>query len=339
MTRSRLDFEKPIGELEAQIQEIRALKRQAEAQGESPEQLARLEEQIQALERDLQSLIASTFSNLSRWDKTRMARHELRPYSLDYIRLMCEDFLELHGDRQFGDDGAIVGGLARMAGRPILVVGHQKGRDAKERVRRNFGSAKPEGYRKALRLMKLAEKLRRPILCLVDTPAADASVESEERGISGAIALNSREMSLLTVPVLVVIIGEGGSGGAVGLGVGDRVLMLEHSVYSVIPPEGCAAILWRDPARAADAAECLKLTAEDALAFGVVDEVIAEPLGGAHRDYEATAERVKESVLRHLSEVEALTVEEMLDRRYRRLRGLGAYLDTALEELPRAAAV
>ncbi|HEY3283167.1 MAG TPA: acetyl-CoA carboxylase carboxyltransferase subunit alpha [Armatimonadota bacterium] len=332
MSRSRLDFEKKIGEVEAQIQEIRDLKHQAEIQGESPEQLARLEGLILDLEHDLRGVMVTTYSNLSRWDKTRMARHELRPYSLDYARLMCEDFTELHGDRLFGDDGAIVGGLARLGGRSVLLVGHQKGRDAKERVRRNFGSAKPEGYRKALRLMKMAEKLGRPIVCLVDTPAADASPDAEERGISTAIAENSRDMSLLGVPVIVVVIGEGGSGGAIGLGVGDRVLMLEHSVYSVIPPEGCAAIIWRDKGRGVDAAECLKLTAQDALSFGVVDEVLPEPLGGAHRDYEAAASAVREAVLRHLLEVESLGPEEMLEQRYQRFRRQGVYFDSLLED-------
>jgi acetyl-CoA carboxylase carboxyl transferase subunit alpha len=263
------------------------------------------------------------YSNLTAWDRTLIARHQRRPFTLDYLRLICDDFVELHGDRAFADDAAMVGGLARIGDRWLVVVGQQKGRDIHERQKRNFGSARPEGYRKALRLMKAAEKFGRPVLCLVDTPAADCSVGAEERGISEAIARNMHEMFLIRVPIIVVNIGEGGSGGAIGIGVGDRVLMLEHAIYSVIPPEGCAAILWRDARRGNEAAERLRLTAEHALRYGVIDEIVPEPLGGAHRDYDEVARSVREAVLRHLEEVERLPLEERLDRRYLRFRRIG----------------
>jgi acetyl-CoA carboxylase carboxyl transferase subunit alpha len=260
-----------------------------------------------------------------------IARHPDRPYTLDYIRFIFDEFQELHGDRLFGDDPAIVGGIARVGERWVTVIGHQKGRDIHERSFRNFGSARPEGYRKALRLMKLAELCRRPVICFVDTPAADPTVPSEERGISEAIARNMQEMFMLTAPIIVVLSGEGGSGGALGLGVGDRVLMLEHAVYSVIPPQGCAAILWRDPARAAErapeAATALKLTAENALHFGVVDEIIPEPRGGAHRSPEGAAAVVKDALLRHLPALEAMGDEQRLSARYDRFRRLGEYAE------------
>ena len=320
MRRHVLEFEQPIAEVEGRIAELRAY---AEEHGVD------VSEQVEELEHLVQTLMRDIFTKLSPWDKVQMARHPLRPYTLDYIRLICDDFNELHGDRRFGDDPALVGGLATFDGRPVMVVGHQKGRDAKERAHRNFGSARPEGYRKALRLAELAQKFGRPLLCFVDTPAADCSVDAEERGISEAIATNMREMALLKIPTVSVILGEGGSGGAVGLATTDRVLILEHSIYSVIPPESCAAILWRDSDRAPEAAEALKLTAESALRFGVVDEVIAEPLGGAHRNYDATAQAVKAALSRHLAELDRMPPEELLQSRYERFRRLGEYEEQA----------
>jgi acetyl-CoA carboxylase carboxyl transferase subunit alpha len=311
-----LDFEKPIAQLEERIAQVKRLTREEGI--DRSQEIAVLEAHVERLRREI-------YQNLTPWDKTLIARHPARPFTLDYVRLICDDFTELHGDRLFGDDPAMVAGLARIGDRRLLVIGQQKGRDIHERQRRNFGSARPEGYRKALRLMKLAEKFGRPIVSLVDTPAADAGVASEERGISEAIARNMREMFLLTVPIIVVNIGEGGSGGAIGIGVGDRVLMLEHAVYSVIPPEGCAAIIWKDAKRGPEAAERLRITAEHALRFGVVDEVIAEPLGGAHRDYDRAAKAVREAVLRHLEEVERMPAAERLERRYLRFRRIGEY--------------
>lgn len=314
--RTVLDFEKPIAELDANIE---ALKRITAEQGIDKSK------EIAALERDRERLLREIFRKLTPWDRTLLARHPQRPYSLDYIRAIFDDFVELHGDRQFGDDGAVVGGMAWLDGKPVMVIGQQKGRDLKERQRRNFGMAKPEGYRKALRLMHLAGKFGRPVVTFVDTPAADPGVESEGRGISEAIARNLREMILLKVPILSVVIGEGGSGGALGIAVADRVLMQEYAIYSVIPPEGCAAILWRDPKRAPEAAEALKLTAQDALQFGVVDEVIEEPLGGAHRNPMVAAQRVKEALLRHLPPLQKLSVSKLRESRYDRYRNLGVW--------------
>jgi acetyl-CoA carboxylase carboxyl transferase subunit alpha len=316
MRRHVLEFEKPIAEVESQMA---SLKTYAE------EHNIDVSEQTREMEAIIEKLTSEIFSNLTPWDKVQMARHELRPYTLDYIRLIFDDFVELHGDRAFGDDPAMVGGMATLDAEPVMVLGHQKGRDVKERNLRNFGSAKPEGYRKALRLAKMAEKFKRPLICFIDTPAADCSVDAEDRGISEAIARNMRDFALLNIPTLSVIIGEGGSGGAVGLSSTDRVLMLEHSIFSVIPPEGCAAILWRDANRAPEAAEALKLTSEGALEFGAVEEIIPEPLGGAHRNYERTAANVKDAVTRHLHELKTLRLEELKRRRYERYRGLGRY--------------
>jgi acetyl-CoA carboxylase carboxyl transferase subunit alpha len=283
--------------------------------------------EIAALETRKDQLMRDVYSSLSPWDRTLLARHPKRPYALDFVRLICDDFMELHGDRGFADDPAMIGGVARLGERWITVIGQQKGRDIHERSRRNFGSARPEGYRKAVRLMRLSEKCRRPILCLVDTPAADCSVDSEARGISEAIASAMQAMFLLKVPIVVTLIGEGGSGGAIGIGIGDRVLMLEHAIYSVIPPEGCAAILWRDAGKGAAAAAALRLTAHDALHFGAVDEVIPEPLGGAHRNGVATAATLKDAVERHLGELEMLTTDQLLNQRYLRFRRLGEYAE------------
>ena len=322
---SVLDFEKPIAELEAQIEEI---KRLTTEEGEDRS------EEIAALEEHRERLMRQIFSNLTPWDKTLLARHPRRPYTLDFVRLMFDDYLELHGDRLFVDDKAMVGGIGVLDGRQVVFVGQQKGRDLKERQYRNFGSAKPEGYRKALRLMKLAEEFGRPIICLVDTPAADCSVGAEERGISEAIARNLLEMSLLAVPVIVAVLGEGGSGGAIGIGVGNRILMLEHAIYSVIPPEGCAAILWRDPTRGPDAAAALKITSQDALELGVIDEIIPEPLGGAHRNVEATAGNLKDAILRHLADLMSVPGPELAAQRYEKFRQMGRFLaDPELAEL------
>ncbi|HEX2999507.1 MAG TPA: acetyl-CoA carboxylase carboxyltransferase subunit alpha [Armatimonadota bacterium] len=316
--RNLLDFEKPLQNLQQQIEE---LKRFTAAQG-----IDRSRE-IEALEAQLSAVMEKIYTQLKPWDKVQLARHPERPYTLDYIRLIFDDFVEMHGDRVYGDDGAIVGGMAQLDGEPVMVVGHQKGRDIKERTLRNFGSARPEGYRKAMRLMKLAEKMGRPIISFVDTPAADCSVGAEERGISEAIARNQMEMSVLTVPVVVAVTGEGGSGGAIALAVGDRILMLEHAIYSVIPPEGCAAILWRDPAKAPQAANALKLTAQEAHRLEIVDQIVPEPLGGAHRDYAGAAQSLKQALVENLTELRRVPEQALVDQRYRKLRGLGRYLE------------
>jgi acetyl-CoA carboxylase carboxyl transferase subunit alpha len=315
-----LELDRPLAELEERIAEVK--RRTAE---EGVDRSA----EIAALETTYKKLMKDIYSNLTPWEKTLLARHPKRPYTLDYVASMTEDFLEMHGDRTFGDDAAIIAGMARLGRRWVMVIGHQKGRDIHQRNARNFGSARPEGYRKALRLMRLAEKCRRPIICIVDTPAADCSVGAEERGISEAIAHTMRDMFTLTVPVVVALTGEGGSGGAIGIGVGDRVLMLEHAIYSVIPPEGCAAILWRDAARGPDAAKALRLTAHDALHFGIVDEILAEPLGGAHRDPPGAAATLRAALERNLDELEALTPDQRLNQRYLRFRRLGDFAEMA----------
>jgi len=319
---SILDFEKPIAELDDQIAQI---KRLTAEQGEDRS------EEIAALEADRDRLIEEIFANLTPWDKTLIARHPKRPYTLDYARSIFDDYTELHGDRLFADDHAMVGGIATLDDRRVMFVGQQKGRDLKDRQHRNFGSAKPEGYRKALRLAKVAAKFGRPVICFVDTPAADVSVGAEERGISESIARNMMEMAVLETPIVVVVIGEGGSGGAIGIGVGDRVLMQEHSIYSVIPPEGCAAIIWRDPTRAKEAADALKLTAQEALKLGVIDAVIPEPLGGAHRNMEAAARSVKTAIVKCLDELEKLSIPKLLDKRYKKFRGMGAFAEPPAE--------
>lgn len=311
-----LDFEKPIAELDGNIAEIIRL-----SEAEGVDRSAEIEE----LEQHRDRLIAEIFANLSPWDKTLLARHPSRPYTMDYIRTVFDDFVELHGDRVFADDNAIIGGFAFLNGKPVMVIGHQKGRDLKDRQFRNFGSAKPEGYRKALRLMEMAQKFGCPIISFVDTPAADCSVGSEERGISEAIARNMREMAMLKVPVVVAVVGEGGSGGAIGIAVGNKVLMQENAIYSVIPPEGCAAILWRDPAKGPEAAEALRITAQHALENGVIDEVIPEPLGGAHRNYEAAALNVKDAIVRSLAALEKLSPNKLVEQRYKKFRQMGVF--------------
>ncbi len=311
------EFDKTIAELEAQIEKLERVTR---------EQGVDKSAEIAQLKAEVPHLIQERYGNLTPWDTVQLARNQKRPFTLDFVRLMFSDWTELHGDRRFGDDGAMIGGIARLDDDLwVTVIGQQKGRDATERHKRNFGYCKPEGYRKALRLMQLAEKFGRPIVCIVDTPAADPSVPSEERGISAAIAQNIHDMFLIRVPIIVVITGEGGSGGALGIAIGDRVLMLEHAIYSVIPPEGCAAILWRDKDRGSDAAKELRLTARHAQEFGVVDEIVPEPMGAAHRDFDATGKALREALLRHLREVQALTEEERLQARYQKFRKLGPY--------------
>ena len=316
MPLSFLEFEKPIAELEAKIDELRFVSSDAEVN--IGEEIARLRARSRAL-------TMSIFANLTPWQVAQLARHPQRPYTLDYAAAICEEFYELHGDRMYADDLAIVGGLARFGGRSIMLIGHQTGRDTKERVRRNYGMPKPEGYRKALRLMKMAERFRLPVVTLVDTPGAYPGVGSEERNQSEAIARNLFEMSRLRVPVITVVIGEGGSGGALAVGVCDRLIMLQYSVYSVISPEGCASILWKSADKKELAAEAMGITAERLDKFGLVDEIVKEPLGGAHRDPQVVADALQESLLRHLNEVTQWPEEELVARRYARLRAQGVY--------------
>jgi acetyl-CoA carboxylase carboxyl transferase subunit alpha len=327
-----LDFEKSIAELDKNISAYRDA---ASDRGQDYEQV------ISDLESTRQRLLEEIFSHLTPWDQVLLARHQNRPYSLDYIRMMCEDFVELRGDRHVADDQAIVGGPARIDGKRVMLIGQQKGRDIKERALRNFGIAKPEGYRKAIRLMKLAEKLRMPVVTLVDTSGADSNPDSEGRAICEAIAVNLMQMSALTTPIVCVVIGEGGSGGALGIAVADRVLMLEHAIYSVITPEGCAAILdtfGRDPERKNDAAKALRVDAASALELGIVDEVLPEPLGAAHFDAEAAAATVKEAIVRNLEELAKLSTRDLLERRYRKYRGMGLFDKGDAVECPESGA-
>jgi acetyl-CoA carboxylase carboxyl transferase subunit alpha len=309
-----LEFEQSIAKLDHTIQQLE----KAAARENRPDATA----EIAALQAERDALFQQFFSRLDAWDEVLLSRHVERPYTLDYISRITEDFIELHGDRLFGDDGAMVGGMATIGGKPVVIIGQQKGRDLKERQKRNFGYAKPEGYRKALRLMQMAERFGHPVVTLVDTPGADSNVPSEERGIGEAIARNLREMSGLKTPIVSVIIGEGGSGGALGIAVADRVLMLEHAIYSVIAPEGCAAIIWRDPARGADAAKAMRVTAKDALALKLIDEVLPEPMGGAHRDLETTANTLREALIQHLATLQEISIKELTRQRYSRLRSM-----------------
>jgi len=311
-----LDFEKPLVELETRIASLR--------QSATPAAVAEAAE----LEERLGRLQKKAFDRLTAWQRVQLARHPRRPYTLDLIRLLTEDFVELHGDRAFGDDHAIVGGLARFEARPVVVIGHQKGRDTNEKLLRNFGMPHPEGYRKALRLMQLAEKFGKPVLTLIDTPGAYPGLGAEERGQAEAIARNLREMAGLQTPIVAVVTGEGGSGGALALGVADRVLMLEHAVYSVISPEGCAAILWDNAKRAREAAEVLRVTAPDLLKLGVVDGVIPEPPGGAHRSWERTADQIRVALRSALAELSALARDELVQRRYAKFRRMGVFEET-----------
>lgn len=319
----QLDFEKPIIELQAKLEELR----------EHPEKHSlgiSFEEEIQIIEKKLEETRRQIFLNLTPWQRVQLARHPRRPYTLDYINEAFTDFHELHGDRLFAEDRAMVGGLARLGEHRVVVIGTQKGRDTKENILRNFGSAHPEGYRKALRLMRLAEKFGLPIITLIDTAGAYPGVAAEERHIAEAIAVNLREMMLLEVPIIAAVIGEGGSGGALGIGVADRVLILENAYYSVISPEGCAAILWKDRKAAAEAAAALRITAKDLLELGLVDEIIPEPLGGAHTDMAGTAANLKQHLLKQLAELEQLSTEDRLKMRYAKFRAHGHFIEKEL---------
>jgi acetyl-CoA carboxylase carboxyl transferase subunit alpha len=312
MSSNSLDFEAPIQVILERIELLKLRPR-------TPER----HEELQQLRLQVDSLREEIYSKLSPWQQVLVARHPNRPHTLDYVDQIFSEFTEFHGDRRFGDDPAIVCGLAYLHKDPVVIVGHQKGRGTRENIRRNFGYAKPEGYRKALRAMRLAEKFQRPVVAFVDTPAAYPGLESEERGVAEAIATNLREMSMLRVPILVVISGEGGSGGALGLALGDRIMIQEHSIFSVIPPEGCAAILWRDPEKKISAAEALKITAPDLVKLQVVDEVIPEPLGGAHVDPKAAAKFVKVALVRNLETVSQISIDELVTARYQKYRRMG----------------
>jgi acetyl-CoA carboxylase carboxyl transferase subunit alpha len=310
-----LDFEKPIVELERKIDELKQLT-SSEIDFES---------EIRKLEKKARRLQEEIFADLSPWQKVQLSRHPGRPYMLDYVERLFEDFVELHGDRAFADDESIVAGLGRFDGRSVLVIGHQKGRNTKENLRRNFGMPRPEGYRKALRLMEMAARFGKPIFTFIDTPGAYPGIGAEERGQAEAIAENLEVMSGLPVPIIATVIGEGGSGGALAIGVTDRILMLEYSIYSVISPEPCSTILWRDPSHAAEAAEALKLTAADIHQLGIADEVVPEPPGGAHRDFQVAADNLKPILRKHLAELDNLPREKMLDQRYSKYRTMGVF--------------
>lgn len=309
-----LEFEQPIADLQAKIEELRLV---------GSDNSLNITEEITRLKDKSRSLTESIFSNLSSWQVTQMSRHPQRPYTLDYIRHIFTDFEELHGDRHFADDAAIVGGIARLDGRPVMVIGHQKGRDVKEKVRRNFGMPKPEGYRKACRLMQMAERFKMPLLTFIDTPGAYPGIDAEERGQSEAIAWNLQVMSRLKTPIISTVIGEGGSGGALAIGVCDRLMMLQYSIYSVISPEGCASILWKKAEKASDAAEAMGVTAARLQELGLVDNLIPEPLGGAHREPEEMAARLKAQLLAELDKLEGQSADELLDSRYERLMAFG----------------
>ncbi len=314
MARVVLDFEKPVVELEQKIEEMRKY-------GEN----AGIMEEINRLEQKVQQLRERVYTNLTRWQRVQLARHPDRPFTLDYINLMMEDFVELHGDRHVGDDKSVVGGFARLDGQPVLVVGHQKGRDTKSNLYRNFGMPNPEGYRKALRLMKLAAKFDRPIITFLDTPGAYPGIEAEQRGQAEAIARNLFEMSHLPVPIIVVIIGEGASGGALGIGVGDRILMLENTWYSVISPESCSSILWRSWDYKEQAAEALKLTASDLLELGIIDRIVPEPLGGAHRSHQQAAAILKDILIQELQGLKKIKKDKLVEKRIEKFSKMGSW--------------
>lgn len=323
-----LDFEKSLTELDENLAKLRQVLDDPDNPQNTPERRAQYDE----LEQHRSTFLEALFANLTPWDQVLLARHPKRPYTLDYVQSMFDEWEELHGDRSGLDDGAMVAGLARFEGTPIAVVGQQKGRDLKQRQMRNFGSARPEGYRKAGRILKMAGRFGLPVVTLVDTAAAAADVAADERGISEAIARNMADMSLLPVPIVSAIIGEGGSGGALGIAVADRILMLEHAVYSVIPPEGCAAILWRDPEKKAAAAEALNLTAQGALRLGVVDEIVPEPLGGAHRDWEGAASTLRSALHRHLTALMPLSPDALVAGRYEKFRRMGRWIEISPDE-------
>jgi acetyl-CoA carboxylase carboxyl transferase subunit alpha len=330
----QLDFEKPIIELQNKLDDLR----------QHPEKHSlgiSFEEEIQLIEKKLEETRRQIFTNLTPWQRVQLARHPHRPYTLDYVKHAFTDFHELHGDRSFADDHAMVGGFAKIGDHRVVVIGTQKGRDYKENILRKFGMAQPEGYRKALRLMRLAHKFGLPIITLIDISGAYPGIGSEERHVAEAIAMNLREMMLFEVPIIAAVVGEGGSGGALGIGVADRVLMLENAYYSVIPPEGCASILWRDRSATAKAAEALKMTAKDLLRFKIIDEIIPEPPGGAHTDAPAAAQILKAHCLKHLEELLALSVAERLKQRYEKFRAMGQFVEKARvegDDVPRAAA-
>jgi len=311
-----LEFEQPIAELEARIEDLRYV-------GDDSE--INISEEVERLKSKSESLTRSIFSKLTAWQIAQVARHPMRPYTADYLALIATDFQELHGDRMYADDPAIVGGIGRLDGRPVMFIGHQKGRDTKERVRRNYGMPKPEGYRKAQRLMRLAEKYSLPIVTLIDTPGAYPGVGAEERGQSEAIAYSLFLMAKLRTPIISVVIGEGGSGGALAIGVSDRLLMLQYSIYSVISPEGCASILWKSADKAEEAAEAMRITAPSLNEFGLVDEVLPEPLGAAHRDPEAMAGVIRNALLKHLADIDRLDLNQLLEERQQRLAGFGQF--------------
>jgi acetyl-CoA carboxylase carboxyl transferase subunit alpha len=318
-----LEFEKPILELEAKIQELKSC---------SASEHLDFTEELKVLEEKCSQLRGQIYGNLTPWQRVMVARHPQRPYTLDYIRALCTDFMELHGDRSFSDDAALIGGLAFFEKQPVVVLGHQKGRTVQESMHRNFGMPHPEGYRKALRLMKLAEKFKRPVICFIDTPGAYPGIGAEERGQARAIALNLFEMASLKVPMICVIIGEGGSGGALAIGMGDRILMCENSWYSVISPEGCAAILFRDATRASEAAAALKLTAPELKSLSIIDDIIPEPQGGAHRDPGTLMEAARAILSKHMKELKALAPEQLLESRYQKFRTLGVWREAEIEK-------
>ncbi|WP_226470050.1 acetyl-CoA carboxylase carboxyltransferase subunit alpha [Luteimonas panaciterrae] len=316
MNPNYLDFEQPIADLEAKIQDLRQA---------STGPAVNVDAEVHALQDKLRLRTAQIFRDLTPWQVSQLARHPARPYTYDYIRVICDEFQELAGDRAYADDSAIVGGLGRIDGRSVMIIGHEKGRDTKSKVRRNFGMPRPEGYRKALRLMKMAERFKLPLLTFIDTPGAYPGIGAEERGQSEAIARNLLEMSELRTPIICSVVGEGGSGGALAIGVGDRTLMLEYSTYSVITPEGCASILWKTADKAKDAAEQLGLTAKRLLELGLIDKIVREPTGGAHRNPKQMATRLKAVLLNELDALQGIPTDELIEKRYRRLRGYGAY--------------
>jgi acetyl-CoA carboxylase carboxyl transferase subunit alpha len=318
MDQKFLEFEQPIAELEAKIEELRFV-------GDDSE--ININEEVARLRTKSQALTKSIFAKLSAWQIAQVARHPMRPYTQDYIDLIFPDFQELHGDRMYADDSAIIGGIGRIDGRSVMLIGHQKGRDTKERVRRNYGMPKPEGYRKAQRLMRMAEKFGMPVVTFIDTPGAYPGVGAEERGQSEAIAYSLYLMAGLKTPIISIVIGEGGSGGALAIGVSDRLMMLQYSIYSVISPEGCASILWKSADKAEDAAEAMRITAASLSEFGLVDDVLTEPLGGAHRNPADTAEVVRNALLKNLADLERLTTEQLLEQRQRRLASFGQFKD------------
>ena len=314
MNPNYLDFEQPIAELEAKIEELRLVGNGTEIN---------ITDELTKLLGKSRSLTESIFTNLSAWQISQLSRHPKRPYTLDYVRLMFEDFEEIHGDRHFSDDAAIVGGVARLEGRPVMIIGHQKGREVKEKVRRNFGMPRPEGYRKALRLMEMAERFEMPVLTFIDTPGAYPGIDAEERGQSEAIAFNLAKMSQLKTPIISTVVGEGGSGGALAIGVCDELIMLQYATYSVISPEGCASILWKSSERASDAAKAMGITSGSLHELGLVDKVVTEPLGGAHRNPEALSVNLKKALIDTLGKLDELSVDELLERRYKRLMSYG----------------